>query len=786
MPAEFFPVRRAKRVQSLRDGLRFCCETTGGHEVSVTITVWTANVVRVRMSKNPTEVPASHNLLVGVPDRQCRWESSVDADRACLTTADFSVVASLDPWQLSFVARDGQMITREAQDDSNVAGLAWTRSIGYSCEDVDGPGCIRYHENLLIHPGEHFYGTGERFTPLDKLQQNLSIWNADALGVRTQQSYKNVPLFLSSRGYGVFVHDTTRIGLDFGATSGHALAIEVPGSSLDYFFLYGPTLTRILESYTGLTGRAPVPPKWSFGVWASTCFTEATEQSVMAQCRLIRERKIPVSVYHFDCHWLRAGHWNDFQWDTAAFPNPERLIASLHEQGFKVSIWENPYVAVDTDLYREGAAKGFFATHADGSVYLVDEWSGEQPLTAIVDFTNPAATAWYKDLHRPLFRMGVDVFKTDFGEGIPADAHFSNGHTGLELHNAYPLLYNGAVFEVTVEETGHGLVWGRAGYAGSQRYPTCWSGDPHTTFEDMALVLRGGLSLALSGVAFWSHDIGGFAGPTPSAELYTRWAQFGLLSSHSRYHGMTLRDPWLFGTEAERVFGMFAGLRCRLIPYLYSYAHVAAQTGIPVIRPLVLEYCDDPVASLIDQEYFLGEALLISPVVAAGGAVTTYLPAGEWFDFWSGERMHGPRWLQAVVALDMLPIYVKAGSIVPLGSDSLDVLTNSTSSLTLNVYPAGGSAHGRLHDDQGVVEFHAEPLAAGALRLSASAAGSYAWRVASSAPLTSVQADGRQLPLCTAEDFATAIEGCIVTPTSTQVKVRMAREVVLYSAPSGE
>jgi alpha-D-xyloside xylohydrolase len=389
----------------------------------------------------------------------------------------------------------------------------------------------------------------------------------------------------------------------------------------------------------------------------------------------MRTRDIPLDVIHLDPRWLRSRRTRaidacDFEWDEAAFGDPDALIAWLRERGVRLSLWENPYLWDDCTLYAEAAAKGYLVPGPDGKPALSMDPGNP---AAVIDYTNPAAVEWVKEKHRYWLRKGVACFKTDYGEAAPATGVYANGMRGDQVHNLFPLLYNRAVFEVTeeVHGTGNALVFGRSGTAGSQRYPLAWAGDSQSTWGGMAGALRCGLSQAMSGVAFWTSDTGGFHTPpgfgrTDDPVIYIRWAQWGLLCSHSRFHGLGPREPWAFGEEAVRVVRAFAQLRYRLLPYLWGLAHEASETGIPVLRPLVLEYPDDPVAPYIETQYLLGPDLLVCPVFNAEGKVRVYLPPGRWHDWWDGVVHEGPCHLDLTVPLDRMPLFVRDATVLPL------------------------------------------------------------------------------------------------------------------------
>ncbi len=515
----------------------------------------------------------------------------------------------------------------------------------------------------MLNSDEQMYGFGEKFGPLSKRHQKMLSWNSDTASTATDRTYKNIPFFLSSQGYGIFVNSGNRIHYEMGNPTFVGYSFEVEEDLLDFYWMYGPEFKSILKNYTKLTGKPEIPPLWSFGLWMSRAeYTSRTQVEEVAKG--LREREIPADVLHLDPHWMRNRKVCDFVWNKKDFPNPKEMIDGLHDQHFKVSLWEQPYVSKRSDRFEELDKKGFFLKREDGSTYTLPVFDMEQ--AGIIDFTNPEAREWYAEQHRNLLKMGADVFKTDMGEAVPVNSVAADGRNGKKLHNVYSLLYNQLVYETSKAfSQEHALVWGRSGYAGSQRYPVGWSGDSHCTWRDMAAVLRAGLSASLSGLPFWSHDIGGFQGGPPSPELYIRWAQWGLLSSHARCHGTNPREPWEFGEEALRIFRKFDELRYSLLPYLYSLAREAAETGWPVVRPLVLEFQHAPAVHVWEHEYLLGRDLLVVPVLHPGGNVTYYIPPGEWLDFWTGKPAEGNRVYEENVPLDRIPIFIREDAILP-------------------------------------------------------------------------------------------------------------------------
>ncbi|MDR0290234.1 MAG: alpha-xylosidase [Treponema sp.] len=513
-------------------------------------------------------------------------------------------------------------------------------------------------EELSLAVGELVYGLGERFGPLIKNGQTVDIWNADG-GTASEQAYKNIPFYMTNNGYGVFVNDPGLVSLEIGSEKTSRVQFCVSGEVLEYFIIYGPEPKAILERYTALTGRPAMPPKWSFGLWLSTSFTTSyDEKTVMSFINGMEERKIPLSVFHFDCFWMRGFNWCDFAWDKETFPDPKGMLSRIKAKGIKICVWINPYIAQRAPLFAEGKENGYFLKNANGAVYQTDQW---QAGMAIVDFTNPSAAKWYTGLLEKLMGMGVDCFKTDFGERIPADAVYFDSGNAERHHNFYTFLYNKAVFEMLEKKRskGEACLFARSATAGGQRFPVHWGGDCESTYEAMAETLRGGLSLGLCGFGFWSHDIGGFEG-TPNADLFKRWLAFGLLSSHSRLHGSTsYRVPWSVDEESAEVCRFFAELKTRLMPYILASAQEAHEKGIPVLRAMFLEFPDDPACAYLDRQYMLGPDLLVAPVFSEDGEVSYYLPKGEWKRFLTGETVQGGEWKTEKHGFLSLPILVR-------------------------------------------------------------------------------------------------------------------------------
>lgn len=524
-------------------------------------------------------------------------------------------------------------------------------------------------EYLGLSVGEMIYGLGERFTPFVKNGQVVDIWNEDG-GTSSEQAYKNVPFYLSSKGYGVFVANPGDVSFEVGTEVVSAVQFAVRGECLDYYIIGGRDLKEVVANYTNLTGRPALVPPWSFGLWLTTSFTTTyDEKTVTSFVEGMKEREIPLHVFHFDCFWMREFQWVDFSWDQRQFPNPPAMIKRLHDRGLKICVWINPYVAQKSPMFDEGMKGGYLVKNPDGSVWQWDRW---QAGMGLVDFTNPEAADWYRRKLKALLDMGVDCFKTDFGERIPTDVVYHDGSDPIKMHNYYTYRYNEAVFTLLQEERGsaEAVVFARSATAGGQKFPVHWGGDCSATYESMAESLRGGLSLSLCGFGYWSHDIGGFE-QTATADLFKRWVAFGLLSTHSRLHGNeSYRVPWNYDDESSEVLKAFTELKCSLMPYLFSKAVEAHQQGIPMMRAMVMEFNDDPICQLLDRQYMLGDSLLVAPIFNDVGQASYYLPEGRWSHLLSNEEVVGGKYQWQQYDYFSLPLFVRPNTLLAIGSVS--------------------------------------------------------------------------------------------------------------------
>ena len=584
-----------------------------------------------------------------------RVEMQNSADYAELKSGNLSVrVTKGESWALDFL-RNGERIT-----GSQVKNNGYVQ---------DGNSARNYmFERLDLGVGETVYGLGERFTALVRNGQTVETWNRDG-GTSTEQAYKNIPFYLTNRGYGVLVNHPECVSFEIGSEKVSKVQFSVEGEYLEYFVIDGPTPKAVLERYTRFTGRPALPPAWSFGLWLTTSFTtNYDEETVNRFIDGMAERNLPLHVFHFDCFWMKAFQWCDFEWDPATFPDPEGMLRRLKAKGLKICVWINPYIGQKSPLFREGMEKGYLLKRPNGAVWQWDKW---QPGQGIVDFTNPAACDWYAGHLKRLVGMGVDCFKTDFGERIPTDVAWHDGSDPQKMHNHYAFLYNELVWNVLKETVGEAeaVLFARSASVGAQQFPVHWGGDCYANYESMAESLRGGLSIGLSGFGFWSHDIGGFENTAP-AHVYKRWCAFGLLSSHSRLHGSkSYRVPWAYDDEACDVVRHFTQLKCRLMPYLYRQSVLAHECGTPVMRAMMLEYPEDPACDYLDRQYMLGDSLLVAPVFSEAGDVSFYLPQGRWTHLWQNDELTGSRWHRQRHDFLSLPVYVRDNTLLALGSN---------------------------------------------------------------------------------------------------------------------
>ena len=605
-----------------------------------------------------------------------------------LTTGGLTAkVVKGSPWSLSFLDAAGRTLTASSGKSlarfklsalSNVTaqpvGEFGVTMDGSARDESDVFSAIQ----LQLGVGEEVYGFGERFGAYVKNGQSIDIWNEDG-GTASEQGYKDIPFYMTSNGYGVLVNNRGHVSFEVGSENTEAVQFSVPGETIDFCVIYGPTPKQILDRYTALVGRPANVPAWSYGLWLTTSFTtKYDEATINSFIDGMAERDIPLSAFHYDCYWMREFHWCDFEWDKRFFGDIESTLERLHkDKGLHICAWINPYIGQRGEMFAEGRDKGYLVRKPNGEVWQTDFW---QAGMGLVDFTNPDAREWFKGKVKTLLNQGVDAIKTDFGERIPRDVVWHDGSPKLSMHNWYTQLYNQTVFEALEETYGKGnaCLYARSATVGGQQQPVHWGGDCESTFNGMAQTLRAGLSLTSSGFGFWSHDIGGFEGSYPDPAVYKRWVAFGLLGSHSRLHGSTVyRVPWLFDEEDERngvalvpgqtavdVARKFTRLKLELMPYLFETGLQPHRNGTPVMRSMFVEFPDDLACRTLDRQYMLGPSLLVAPVFTYSGEVSYYLPDGVWTNWLTGEVAQGGSWRTETHAFDSIPLWVRDGSIV--------------------------------------------------------------------------------------------------------------------------
>lgn len=636
--------------------------TLGGINLTMVITSPAPEVLRVRTYHHMGALQKGPAFELCQTAEQPLSVTS-DEEKIVVTSGTLSLEMGKKNWYMAY-RRNGEVITKSGAKDLACMKTDWKGDY-YDKGDITE---TYMRQQLSMGVGELIYGLGERFTAFIKNGQSVSIWNEDG-GTSTYQSYKNIPFYISNKGYGVFVNHPEKVEFEVATEQVTKTAFSVEGGCLDYYLFNGPTMKEVLTRYTDLTGKPSLPAPWTFGLWLSTSFTtNYDEETVMSFVNGMLERDIPLRTFHFDCFWMKEFHWTDFEWDSRVFPDPEGMLRRIKEKGLNICVWINPYIGQESCLFREGMEKGYFVKRINGDVWQWDMW---QPGMALVDFTNKEACAWYQEKLAGLLSMGVDCFKTDFGERIPVEGIcYHDGSDPKKMHNYYTYLYNKVVYEILEKKRGKGeaVLFARSATAGGQKFPVHWGGDCWSDYESMEESLRGGLSLMMSGFGYWAHDIGGFES-TSTPDVYKRWVAFGLLSSHSRLHGSTsYRVPWAYDEEAVDVVRFFTKLKARLMPYLYKTAVITSKTGIPTMRSMVLEFTEDRTCHYTDRQYMLGDSFLTAPIFNEEGMADYYLPAGRWTDFFTGEVKTGGSWIKEKHGYLSVPLLVRENSIVALGA----------------------------------------------------------------------------------------------------------------------
>lgn len=593
-----------------------------------------------------------------------------EEDKLIVSFGTLKIIINKYPWQI-LVYKNEKIVLKEQISDSNVDNMCKYPQIGFEYSS-DGE-VIAVNETMNLHSDEQFYGFGEQFTQFNKRGEKINCWQSDALCTNSEESYKNHPFFMSSRGYGILVNSYTKMSFDMGRTSAVSYQMKVQDCYLDYIVYLGEDYKAVLKNYLQSIGPIPQIPRWAFGLWMSKC-TYSSQKEVEDVIARAEKEHVKIDVVHID-EWQQKDLTGAWVWDDEAFPRPQEMIDEMKKKGIRVSLWMYPYITEESPMFDDLEEKGFLVKDINtGRAIKFSPMATVSYKVGCFDFTNPACVEWYSDRAEKIFKMGIDVLKTDFSEAIPDTASYFDGSNGLQGHNKIPLLYAKTIYEamkrVKDEVDELPMLWGRSGYSGSHMYPAAWAGDSSSTLNNHACILRGGLSLGLSGIAYWGFDLGGFYNTdeegyecVPTDEEYLRSIAFGFFSPLSRCHGKTPREPWNFSDRVQQIFHKFNDIRHELIPYLYSASIESAKTYVPMMRALLLEYPNDRVAQHIDLQYMLGAELLVAPVFDQQ-KFSVYLPEGIWYDFFTGRSYVGSRFMDYQTSLDSIPVFQRDNSVI--------------------------------------------------------------------------------------------------------------------------
>ena len=638
-------------------------------EEYINVELWSDEIFRISFSKEEeitdyyAKIPKEYRMLIAEP---LKVNSCLENTAETINIKTEKIEIKIDKSNLKISASylGGNEFFAEKKTDFKAADI-------HDLSISELAGKYACFEAVELDMDEVIYGLGERFDCFTRNGRTVDFHNKDAVGTTSQRSYVNVPFYMSTKGYGLFLNSSAKTNWEVGTKDLGAVEFSVLEPQIDYFVIAGRNPKEILKGYCFLTGFSKMPPLWSFGLWMSRNSYTSWEV-VDAIAKEVRENDVPCDVLHLDTAWFTED-WNcDLKFSKERFPEPQKHIEKLKDEGFNVTLWQYNFIPPkdNNDNYKEAKEHGYLAKNEEGGVYhLPEECKGSWIDDTIIDFSNPDARKWYGEKISGLMELGASAMKTDFGEGIPEEAQYDS-IDGDHFHNLYSLVYNGTVFDACKKVTGENMVWGRSGTAGIQRFPIRWGGDSQCSFDALAGTLRGALSIGMSGVPFFSHDIGGFIG-VPDDELYIRWAQLGLFSSHSRCHGVgddAHREPWYFSKEALEIFRFYDKLRYSLMPYIYEEAEKCTRTGLPMMRALFLEYPEDRNVRFIDDEYLFGDSILIAPVLkplSKGNTRSIYLPKGTWYDYFTKEKIESEgMWIEREVDLKTMPMYVKAGTVL--------------------------------------------------------------------------------------------------------------------------
>jgi alpha-D-xyloside xylohydrolase len=608
--------------------------------------------IRLRASSGYTVPDDETSLMLvdGIAPVDKSWKYSKSDKGHVYSNESGKVVISESPWRISLFDAEGNLLTSTNHYQDNTGTFTPVLPFSYVRRASDYSRSFSASFNMM--PDEKIFGLGESFTGFNKRGQKVVLWADDANGTQNETMYKPIPFFMSSMGYGIFMHTSTPVSCDFGKYFSGVYSLMIGDEDLDLFIFLGDP-KEILDEYTNLTGKAPVPPLWSFGFWMSriTYFSEEDGRAVVDK---LRRYKIPADVLHFDTGWFETDWRCDFKFSPSRFDDPAKMIRDFRKQGIETCLWQLPYFVPQNSLFPEIIEKGIYVKNNNGNLVTED---------AVIDFSNPDGVEWYQQKIKGLLDLGVGAIKVDFGEAAPASGIYASGKTGFYEHNLYPLRYNKALSDITFQVKNERIIWARSTWAGSQRYPVHWGGDPANTYSAMSATLRAGLSLGLCGFTYWSHDIGGFVNKTPE-NVYRHWTPFGMLTSHVRSHGAPPTEPWEYSEDFMDAFREAANLRYTLMPYIYAQANESSAKGLPLVRALFVEFPDDPGSWLIDNEYMFGSEILAGPLFSDKTSRDMYLPPGSWIDYQTGLSYNGG-WHHIESGNIPVIILVREGAVIP-------------------------------------------------------------------------------------------------------------------------
>lgn len=636
----------------------------------------TPRTVRIRMLTTPVEPKVSTSIMLAKePGKDESWKVT-ETENTIVYAGNYGTVQiNKNPWRVVLKDKTGRILSQTVTlRDADSTQVKYTP---FSFIKRGSDNARRINPVFTLTADEMIFGCGESATGLNKVGQKVNLFVTDPQGPETDQMYKPIPFFMSNRGYGMFMHTSAPVTCDFGATYIGLNKMFMGDENLDLFVFFGEP-KDILDEYTDLVGKPGMPPLWSFGTWMSriTYFSEKEGYDVAAN---IRKNKYPCDVIHFDTGWFDVDWQCDYKFSENRFQNPRQMLKDLKSQGFHVCLWQLPYFTPKNRYFPELIEKNMYVKNGNGELPYED---------VVLDFSNPETVNWYQNKLAGLLNIGVSAIKVDFGEAAPLNGIYASGKSGWYEHNLYPVRYDMAVSEITKKLHNENIMWARAAWAGSQRYPLHWGGDAATTNTGMLGTLRAGLSFGLSGFSFWSHDMGGFVKSTPE-DLYCRWLPFGFLTSHTRAHGAPPTEPWLYDSKrVQDVFRKSAEMKYRLMPYVYAQAKECTEKGLPMLRALFVEFPDDPGAWRVDDEYLFGSQILVAPLLESGiTGRTVYLPEGKWIDYQT-EKVYEGGWHRIEAGSLPIIMLVRDGSVLPHLKLAQSTSEMDWSKMSLKVYSA--------------------------------------------------------------------------------------------------